>query len=259
LGASFGDLQSWENWITVLKAAFGQQLTHDEIQAFEAVAGSRKPPAQKVRELWVLLGRRGGKSRVAGAVAAYIAALVDHSAKLVPGETGYVLVLAATKDQARVITGYAEGFLKASKLLSNLVSEVTADEIRLENNVTIAVHPANFRTIRGRTLLAAIFDEIAFWRSEESAQPDLEIYRAVLPTLSTTNGMLVAISSPIEKSGCCSTSTATTSGRIMTACWSSEVPASNSIPRWPLTSSSGPGLKTPSRPLPNGMANSETT
>src|SRR5262249_46030833 len=34
------------------------------------------------------------------------------------------------------------------------------------------------------TLLTAVFDESAFWRSDESASPDTEVYRAILPSLS---------------------------------------------------------------------------
>src|SRR5215470_13092452 len=52
----------------------------------------------------------------------------------------------------------------------------------LENTL---IHQRNsFRTIRGRTLLTAVFDESAFWRSDESASPDTEVYRAILPSLS---------------------------------------------------------------------------
>jgi hypothetical protein len=65
----------------------------------------------------------------------------------------------------------------------------------------IAVHSNSFRTIRGRTLIAAIFDEVAFWRDETSATPEIETYRAVLPSLATTNGMLIGISTPYRKLG----------------------------------------------------------
>ena len=54
-------------------------------------------------------------------------------------------------------------------------------KFRLTNGVTIAVHSNSFRLIRGRTLLACIFDEIAFWRDDTSANPDIETYRAVRP------------------------------------------------------------------------------
>ena len=77
----------------------------------------------------------------------------------------------------------------------------TAYEIRLTNNVTIAVHSNSFRLIRGRTLLAGVFDEIAFWRDDTSANPDIETYRAVRPSLARTGGMLIGISSPYRRAG----------------------------------------------------------
>jgi hypothetical protein len=201
LGAGLGDPSTWKLWLTVLKAAFAIALTPEEAQAFAAVAGGRKPPTQRAKELWCVLGRRSGKSRMAAALAVYFAVLVDHTGKLAPGEVGYVYTLASTRDQAKAIRNYAEGFLRASPILSTMIEEVTAEEIRLRGGIVIAVHPSNFRSVRGRSLLACVFDEVSFWRSEESAQPDLEVYRAVLPALSTTGGMLVAISSPYRRVG----------------------------------------------------------
>ena len=77
----------------------------------------------------------------------------------------------------------------------------TAHEITLRNGIVIAVHSNSFRTIRGRTLIACIFDEVSFWRDESSAMPDTETYRAVLPSLATTDGMLIGISTPYRKLG----------------------------------------------------------
>jgi hypothetical protein len=201
LGASFQDLSTWKTWLAVLKAMFGQPLSRKERRAFEAVSGGRKSPRKRVRELWALLGRRSGKSRVAAALAVYIATLVDHSAKLSPGEIGMVLVLAASRAQASVVFEYARGALEASPLLSELIETVTADEIRLTNGIVIAIHAASYRTVRGRTLLGVIFDECAFWRDETGAMPDREIYRAVLPALATTGGFLIGISSPYRTRG----------------------------------------------------------
>jgi hypothetical protein len=42
------------------------------------------------------------------------------------------------------------------------------------------VHSNSFRTVRGRTLVATVFDEVSFWKDETSATPDIEMYRAVL-------------------------------------------------------------------------------
>jgi hypothetical protein len=201
LGAGLGDLASWSTWRSVLRAAFGDSLDEQQRQAFQAVAGDRKPPGRPVRELIAIAGRRSGKSRVAAAVAAYIATCIDHRAKLAAGETGYVLVLAASRSQASVVFKYVVGFLDASPILRREVAEVTAEEIRLRSGAIICVHPNSFRTIRGRSLLGCIFDEASYWRDETSALPDVETYRAVLPALSTTRGMLVVISSPYRRAG----------------------------------------------------------
>jgi hypothetical protein len=201
LGAALGDLGSWQTWRTVLKAAFGLSFNREDARTFASIAGSRQPPGQRVRELWAIIGRRSGKSRIAALVGAYIAGLVDHRGKLSPGEVGTVLILAASKSQAATVFNYARAFFEASPLLAQLVEEVTADEIRLKGNIVLAVHTNNYRTVRGRTLLACIFDEVGFWRDETSTQPDVETYRAILPALATTGGMLVAISSPYAQRG----------------------------------------------------------
>jgi hypothetical protein len=49
----------------------------------------------------------------------------------------------------------------------------------------IAVHVNSFRTVRGRTLVACIFDEVALRRDELLPVPDLEVYRAMRPALMT--------------------------------------------------------------------------
>jgi hypothetical protein len=200
-GPSFPRQETWETWLAVLKAAFGTPLNRDERRAFESISGGRKSPARRVRELWCLIGRRGGKSRIAAALAVYFAALVDHSGKLASGETGMVMILAATKSQASTVFGYCRGLLESSPMLAALIDTIKADEIVLKTGVVIAVHTASFRTVRGRTLLCCIFDEVAFWRDETGANPDLEVYRAVIPALMTTNGMLIGISSPYRRRG----------------------------------------------------------
>lgn len=201
LGAAIGDLEPWRAWRTILKAAFGLKLNRSEGRTFAKLAGGRKAPRKRVAELWVIAGRRGGKSRMAAGASTYIATFEDHRAKLAPGETGHVLVLSPSKAQARAVRDYAEGFLEASPILRQEIEGTTTEEIRLAGNVCISVHPNSFRTVRGRTLLACIFDESAFWRDETSALPDVETYRAVLPSLATTGGMLIGISSPYRRLG----------------------------------------------------------
>jgi hypothetical protein len=197
--AALGDLSSWQVWIVVLKAAFGLTLDADEAALFASVAGDRSPPGQRTRELWCVVGRRGGKSRMAALIACFIALFTSH--RLAPGEKGCVLVLAASIEQAGTVFGYVLGLLRASPALAREIVAVKRTEVELRNGITIAVHSNSFRTVRGRTLVAAVLDEISFWRSEESANPDVETYRAILPSLATTNGMLVGISTPYRRIG----------------------------------------------------------
>jgi hypothetical protein len=197
--AALGSPTSWQAWLTVLCAAFALPLTAQQRQVFATFAGGRQPPAKLVRELWVVAGRRSGKSRIAALIAVFIALFVKH--RVSPGERPMVLVIAGSVDQARTVFGYVRGFLEAASALAKEVAAVKAHEIELKNGIVIAVHSNSFRTVRGRTLVAAIFDEVSFWRDESSASPDVEVYRAVLPSLATTNGMLVGISTPYRKLG----------------------------------------------------------
>ena len=199
LGGALGDLSPWSLWLVVLKAAFGLPLEDAERATFRKVAGDRPPPGKRVRELWAVVGRRAGKSRMAAALAVFLALFQRH--KLAKGETGHVLVLAATQDQAKTVFEYCVGFVEASEALRREVRAITAHEIRLANDVMIGVHVNSYRTIRGKTLLGVVFDEVSFWRDEASATPDVETYRAAMPSLVASNGMLIGISTPYRRTG----------------------------------------------------------
>ena len=193
---------------------------------FSAPLPAGASSAKRVRELWCVVGRKGGKSKIAGALAAYFALFMPH--KLSRGEKGLVLVLAASRDQAQVVFDYIRGYLEASPVLAQEVLDVTRTEIRLRNGVTIAVHANSYRTVRGRTLLACVFDETAL-RDEGSAVPDREVYTAVLPTMMMTGGMPISISTPIAKSGYCIRSGAIIMATTMTMCWCCRVQVRRSI------------------------------
>jgi hypothetical protein len=59
----------------------------------------------------------------------------------------------------------------------------------------------SFRRIRGLTCVAVLADEVAFWLSDETANPDVEILNAARPALATTQRPLIAISSPYARRG----------------------------------------------------------
>jgi hypothetical protein len=68
--------------------------------------------------------------------------------------------------------------------------------------VVIEIATASFRATRGYSYAAVLADETAFWRDEESANPDVEIFAALRPGLSTIPGaILLNASSPYRKRG----------------------------------------------------------
>src|ERR1700722_3093535 len=77
---------SWNGWRTILKAAFCLPMNEDETAFFKSVAGDRGLPAEMVRELWLIAGRRAGKDSIASAIAAFAAAMFNQQHRLRPGE-----------------------------------------------------------------------------------------------------------------------------------------------------------------------------
>jgi len=169
---------------------------------FRALA-ERDPPTIKARELWIVAGRRAGKDSIASLIGGYYAAVPDYLPFLRPGETAMVMCLAVDRLQARIVLNYTRSFYDRIPLLSSLKSgSERRDGFDLCNGVELSVGVTNFRSVRGRPIPCAIFDEVAFWRDIDSASPDVEIYQAVVPGMATMpEAILVGISSPYRRSG----------------------------------------------------------
>ena len=192
---------SWNAWRAVLKPAFGAAMSDDELELFRSVA-ERDPPRNRVRELWIIGGRRAGKDSVASAIAAWAAAGTDYRAMLRPGEQASVLCLACDRQQARIVLRYTRAYFAQNDMLGRLVTGETADGLTLSTRAELMVATNSFRSIRGRTIACVILDECAFWRDEQSASPDVETYNAIVPGLATIPGsMMIGISSPYRRGG----------------------------------------------------------
>ncbi|MGH7913480.1 MAG: hypothetical protein ACREPW_02365, partial [Candidatus Binataceae bacterium] len=192
---------SWGRWRAILRAAYAEPLSVDDEALFREVAGGRDPPSRPVRELWCIVGRGGGKDSIASAIAT-VAALGDHRGQLRPGEKATVACIAANRDQAEIVKGYVVGYFTDFPLLAPLVERQTDDGLLLRNGCEIVAFPNSFRSIRGRTIVCAVFDEAAFWRDARSVAPDTETYHAILPSLERVPGsMLVGISTPYRRAG----------------------------------------------------------
>jgi hypothetical protein len=201
-GRWFGS-DSWANWRVILKAAYALPMTPQELIAFGELGGGRDPPTKRVRELWIAAGRRAGKDSIASLLATFAATIEEaHVGRLRPGELATVQCLACDREQAGIVFAYIKAFFEEIPELKSLIVRETRLGLELASGVHITVATNSFRQTRGRTISLSIFDECSFWRSEETVSPDREVYRAVLPGLSTIPGaMIVGISSPYRKSG----------------------------------------------------------
>lgn len=193
---------SWMPWRVMLIAMMGEPLTADERIIFTALTMREHEPLLPVEEFWGVVGRRGGKTRAMSVLSAYLAGLCDWSDVLVPGERGRLFYLAHTAKQAGIAFDYAKSIFTDIPLFQQMVDSDTSEVISLTNRIDLEVRAASWRGLRGVTSIGAIFDELAFFQSEEhSANTDREILNAVRPALATTSGPLIAISSPFAKSG----------------------------------------------------------
>ena len=199
-GGQFGG-ESWAAWRALLAGFYGLELSEGELAHWQELTGRESPAETPHSELWLAIGRRGGKSQAAALLAVFESAFSDYTEQLSPGEVATAMVLAADRKQARTVMRYVSGLLHANPMLERMILREDRESIELTNRTVIEVHTASFRAVRGYTVAACIADEIAFWRSDESANPDREIIAALRPAMATLEGKLIALSSPYSKRG----------------------------------------------------------
>lgn len=192
---------TWAAWRVVLKALFALPLDDDELAMFRALTGRSEPPAVQSSELWAMVGRRGGKSQVAALVAVFLATCRTY--RLARGERGVLPIIAADRRQARVVADYVRGILHSTPVLEHMIVRELRESVELSTGVTIEIHTASFRRIRGYTVVAAVCDEVAYWPTDEhAAEPDAEILSALRPAMATIpDALLLCLSTPYAKRG----------------------------------------------------------
>jgi hypothetical protein len=193
---------SWKFWRMFLKALFALSMDDDELALYQHHTGRANPPSEPFKEAELVIGRRGGKSRILALIATYLATFFDYAPHLAAGEVATIAIIAADRKQARSIFRYVKGFLGAAPALAALVEDENAEIITLKNRVVIEIATASFRVTRGYTFAAVLADETAYFRDETGANPDTEIFRALRPGLSTIPGaILLNASSPYRRAG----------------------------------------------------------
>ena len=203
-GSWFKGQESWNSWKAFLAALFALEMTPEQLKIYQRCTSRTLPPENPSHEAWLVIGRRGGKSFMLAVIACYLACFKDFRHKLAPGERGTVMIIASDRKQARVIMRYVTALLTEIPMLNSMVERQTAESIDLTTRVTLEVHTASFRRTRGYTILAALCDEISFWQSDESANPDQDIIDGALrPAMATLaeDAVLLCASSPYNRRG----------------------------------------------------------
>lgn len=197
----------WQAWRAFLAACFGLPLTPAELKVFQECTSRQSPPAHQIREAWMVVGRRGGKGRIAALVATYMACFRDYTHLLAPGARATIPIVAADLKQAQESMNYLRG-LFSTPGLAPLVDRAIHDQIDLWNRVTIRVYAGSFKSLRGMLCPAAILDEVAFWESSNSTTPDTDVIDSIRPSMGTVkdltgqpNAILLGLSSPWSKRG----------------------------------------------------------
>lgn len=191
---------TFANWRIVAKVLEGAPLKRAELAFYREITGRDAPPSEPFSEAYLIKPRRAGGTLFAGALGLH-AALQDYRARLGPGEVATVAMIAADKRQARQLMNYVKGLIADSALISAEVTNETQETISFSHRVNLEVHTTSFRSTRGYSYAAVICDEMAFWRDEYSATPDIELIRAVRPGLSNLGGRLLGLSSPHARRG----------------------------------------------------------
>lgn len=193
---------SWDNWKAFLAALFGLPMSEPQLAVYREHTGRTTAPKSPFTEAELVVGRRGGKSRILALIAVYLATFRSYDEYLAPGEVGTIAIIAADRKQARSIFRYTLGLLQGVPSLAPAISEMTSDTITLNNRVVIEIQTASFRATRGYSFVSVLADETAFWRDETSANPDIEIFRALRPGMSSLPGaILLNASSPYRRTG----------------------------------------------------------
>ena len=137
---------SWNGWKGFLAALFALPAPDGIAEAYGACTGRAKPPGAPFTEAALIVGRRGGKSRILALVAVYLAVFRDYVPHLAAGELATIAVLAANRSQARSIFRFVSGLLKGVPLFARMILDENTEAITLSNRVVIEIGTALFRT-----------------------------------------------------------------------------------------------------------------
>jgi hypothetical protein len=216
---AFRDLRTWRRWLVFLAAFYGLPLSalrdvgvaeSDALRIFceHTQRATYRPPFGGHPEGVAITGRQSGKTRMGGTVTTFDA---TTGAPEPDGTEIYSLLIAQDERSAlRTSFSYAVAPFDLVPALRAMVptgwrslwkKARKADSLTLVNGHRIGAYPARPAAPRGLRASSVVVDEIEFMRSSEGRRLDVEMLRAVRPTLATTGGKLLILSSPYGQTG----------------------------------------------------------
>jgi hypothetical protein len=196
---------TWKAHRVWLKALYGIPLANESGRAIYTKHTGRAADdfqLEPYREAFGIMGRKGGKTRTDALILSYNGVFGDHTEALKSGASVVCMAIATDMRQAAILISYCKSLFSTSSLLASEVESESTDAIILRSGVRIEVHSASFRGTRGYITPVAILDELAFFRSDESANPDSEVINAITPNqLTCPQPLLLGSSSPYAMRG----------------------------------------------------------
>jgi hypothetical protein len=195
---TFQDLETWSGWRAFLAAVYALPMSEAELETFRAHTGRATPRPGGYSEAVAIVGRQSGKTRVAATIAVFESATAERE----PGSDLYALLVAQDQRAAlRALFRYACAPFEASEMLQRSIVSQTADTLALETGVTLAAYPCRPASVRGLRARVVVVDELAHFIATDGRPTDTEMLRALRPTLATTGGRLIVLSSPYAQTG----------------------------------------------------------
>ena len=162
---------SWDTWRAILKAAFALPMSDRELALFRSVA-ERDPPKKRVRELWIIGGRRGGKDQHRLAHRHLVRRIRRTMRAVCARASCYGLCLAVDRDQARIVLNYTKAYFERIDMLRGLVTPRDDERPRHRRRRRAQRPGQQFPApCAGAQSPAQFSTKCAFWRDESSASP----------------------------------------------------------------------------------------
>ena len=109
---------SWDAWKTCLAAVLGLPVSDAQAALIAECTERAATPTQVAREVWVICGRRAGKTQVAALLAIYLACFKTYKRSHAERLVG--MLLSADRRQSSILKGYISGLLHALTELEQL-------------------------------------------------------------------------------------------------------------------------------------------